>query len=187
VQKPYNIAHPQYNTTQPQCNTVQYNHAPLYNALRGDRAGYRGGGRARGGFGRGRGLVVCHNCQQLRHYAMECPLPPATCIYCLTSYHDTEECPTLLGKIQERRNYKNQNIQWISTEARDKGQNITIVTCGGAKIGNDTARQEPVQHQWVKKNVEPRRYFDAQNEKDTFKKSRQEFLKKDTASTSTVQ
>jgi hypothetical protein len=39
----------------------------------------------------------------------------------------------------------------------------------------------------VKKNVEPRRQFDAQNEKETFKQARQEFLKQDTASTSTAQ
>jgi hypothetical protein len=51
AQQPYNTAQPQYNTTQPQYNTTQYNQAPQYNAPRGDRAGYRGGGRARGGFG----------------------------------------------------------------------------------------------------------------------------------------
>jgi hypothetical protein len=39
----------------------------------------------------------------------------------------------------------------------------------------------------VKKNVEPRRQFDAQNEKETFKQVRQKFLKKDTVSTSTTQ
>jgi hypothetical protein len=39
--------------------------------LRGDQASYRGGGRERGGFGRGRGPVVCHNCQQPGHYARE--------------------------------------------------------------------------------------------------------------------
>jgi hypothetical protein len=44
AQQPYNTAQPQYNTTQPQYNTAQYNQAPQYNAPRGDRAGYRGGG-----------------------------------------------------------------------------------------------------------------------------------------------
>jgi hypothetical protein len=71
-----------------------------------------------------------------------------------------EECPTLLGKIQEKRNQNNQNVQWISAEARDEGRNINIVTCGGDKIGNNVVRQERVQHQWVKKNVEPRKQFD---------------------------
>jgi hypothetical protein len=44
TQQPYNNVQPQYNTTQPQYNVAQYNQAPYYNASRGDRAGYRGGG-----------------------------------------------------------------------------------------------------------------------------------------------
>jgi hypothetical protein len=83
-------------------------------------------------------------------------------MYCRASDHDTEECPTLLVKIQEKRNQNNQNVQWISAEARDEGQNINIVTRGGAKIGNDTVRQEPTQNQWVKKNTNQGRQFDAQ-------------------------
>jgi P2-related tail formation protein len=47
------------------------------------------------------------------------------------------ECPTLLVKIQEKRNQNNQNVQWISAEAREDGQNINIVTRGGTKTGND--------------------------------------------------
>jgi hypothetical protein len=100
-------------------------------------------------------------------------------MYCHASDHDTEECPTLLGKIQEKRNQNNQNVQWISAEVRDEGRNINIVTHGGAKTGNDAVQQEPVQHQWVKKNVEPRKQFDMQNEKEIFKQARQEFLKPD--------
>jgi hypothetical protein len=82
--------------------------------------GYRGGGQERGGFGRGRGLVVCHNCQKMGHYARECLLPPTTCMHCHASDHDTEECPTLLGKIQEKRNQHNQNVQWILVKVRDE-------------------------------------------------------------------
>jgi hypothetical protein len=99
-----------------------------------------------------------HSSPQLpksRHYARECPLPPATCMYCRARDHDTEECPTLLGKIQEKWNQKNQNVQWISAEARDDGRNINIVTHGGYKIGADVVRHDPTQHQWVKKNTEP--------------------------------
>jgi hypothetical protein len=59
--------------------------------------------------------------------------------------------------IQEKRNQKNQNVQWISVEARDEGWNINIVTHGGAKTGTDAVQQEPVQNQWVKKNIEPRK------------------------------
>jgi hypothetical protein len=54
----------------------------------------------------------------------------------------------------------------------DEGRNINIVTCRGDKIGNDAERQEPVQHQWVKNNIEPRKPFDAQNEKEIFKQAR---------------
>jgi hypothetical protein len=38
---------------------------------------------------------------------------------------------------------------------RDEGRNINIVMRGGAKIGDDVAKKEPVQHQWIKKNIEP--------------------------------
>jgi len=81
--------------------------------------------------------VVCHNCKQPRHYARECPLPPMTCMYCLASDHDTKECPTLLGKIHEKRNKKNHNVQWISVEVRDDRKNINIVMCRGDKTGNN--------------------------------------------------
>jgi hypothetical protein len=40
-------------------------------------------------------------------------------------------------------------------------RNINIVMHGGAKIGNDTVRQDLSQHQWVKNNVEPQKQFDA--------------------------
>jgi hypothetical protein len=82
-------------------------------------------------------------------------------MYCHASNHDTKECPTLLVKIQEKRNQNNQNVQWILAEERDEGWNINIVTCGGAKTENDAVQHEPVQHQLVKKNVEPRKKFDA--------------------------
>jgi hypothetical protein len=56
----------------------------------------------------------------------------------------------------------------------------------GAKIRDDAAKQEPIQHQWIKKNTEPTKRFDAEKEKVTFKEAKQEFLKKNVASTSTV-
>jgi hypothetical protein len=43
IRTPYKTM-PQYNTTQPQHNPTQYNQVPQYNAPRGDRIGYRGGG-----------------------------------------------------------------------------------------------------------------------------------------------
>jgi hypothetical protein len=62
-----------------------------------------------------------------------------------------------LGEIQEKRNKNNQNVQWILAESRDDRRNIDIVTHGGANIGNDVVRQDPEQHQWVKKNAEPQK------------------------------
>jgi hypothetical protein len=56
----------------------------------------------------------------------------------------------------------------------------------GAKTRPDSVRQDPTQHQWVKNNAKPHKPFDAQNEKETFKQARQEFLKPEIASTSTV-
>jgi hypothetical protein len=58
--------------------------------------------------------------------------------------------------------------------------------CGGDKIEVDVVRLELVQHQWVKKNIEPHRQFDAGKEKEIFKEARQIFLKKYVASTSTA-
>jgi len=89
---------------------------PQYNALQVDRASYRGGVRGRGGFGRGIVPAVCHNYQKIGNYAREYPIPPVTCMYSRASDHDTEDFPTLLGKIQDKRNKKIQNGQCCKSE-----------------------------------------------------------------------
>jgi hypothetical protein len=61
-------------------------------------------------------------------------------MYCRASDHDTEECPTLIVNIQEKRNQNNENVHWISAEERDDGRNINIVTRGGTKTGTDAVR-----------------------------------------------
>ena len=104
-------------------------------------------------------------------------------MYCRASDNDTKECPTLLVKIQEKRNQNNQNVQWISSETRDEGHNINIVTCRGAKTSIDAVRQEPVHNQWVKKNTEPKKQFNVHKEKEIFTEAWQEFQKEDTAPT----
>jgi hypothetical protein len=93
-------------------------------------------------------------------------------MYCRAVEHDTEDYPTLLGKIQEKMNQNKQNVQWISAEAKDDGNNINIITRGGVKTGADAAKQDPVQHQWVKKNTEPQTHFDVRKENETFKEAR---------------
>jgi hypothetical protein len=95
--------------------------------------------------------------------------------------------PNTFGENSRKRNQNNQNVQWISAEARDDGRNINIVTRGGAKTGDDVVRQDPTQHQWVKKNIESQKQFDVGKEKETFKEARQEFLTQDVASTSVAQ
>jgi hypothetical protein len=55
----------------------------------GNKGCYRGGVCEGSGFGGGRGLVVCHNCHKLRHYARDFPLPPTTCMYCHAVDHET--------------------------------------------------------------------------------------------------
>jgi hypothetical protein len=74
-----------------------------------------------------------------------------------------------LGNIQEKRNQNNHNVRWISEEVRDDGRNINIFIRGGSKTRNNAVRKYPSQHQWVKKNVEPKKQFDAENEKEIFK------------------
>jgi hypothetical protein len=59
--------------------------------------------------------------------------------------------------------------------------------CGGSKTRDDIVRQDPTQHQWMKKNVEPQKQFDVQNEKEIFNKDKQELLNLEIASTSTAQ
>jgi hypothetical protein len=44
VPPPFNPTQAQYNNAQPQYNPTQYNQVPQYNAPRGDRGGFRGGG-----------------------------------------------------------------------------------------------------------------------------------------------
>jgi hypothetical protein len=106
-------------------------------------------------------------------------------MYCHTTDHETKDCPTLLIKIQEKRNQNNQNVQWIVVENREEdGKKINIVTRGGAKTGDDATKQNQDIHQWVRKNAEPEQKFDAQKKKRPFKEARQDILKENIASTS---
>ena len=57
-------------------------------------------------------------------------------MYFHAAYHEIEECLILLVKIQDKRNQKNHNVQWIVVENKEEdGKNINIVIIVGAKIG----------------------------------------------------
>jgi hypothetical protein len=139
-----------------------------------NKGGLRGGGHGGRVFGGGRGLVVCHKCQKLGHYEIDYPYPPTTCMYCRATDHEIEDCPTLLIKIQDKRNQNNQNVQWIWVEKREEdGKNNNKVTIGGAKTGEDASKKYQDQYQWTRKNIHPKQNFDACKEKDIFKEAKQ--------------
>jgi hypothetical protein len=89
-----------------------------YNTLRGYHQGGRGGfrGRGRGGFGRGRELIIFYNCNQSGHSVQYFHNPCMTCTYCRQLDHMTEDCPHLITKWQEK---GNQNVQMIVVEEND--------------------------------------------------------------------
>jgi hypothetical protein len=99
---------------------------------------------------------VCHNCQKPGHYARECPQPIVACMYCCATDHEIKYCSKLLRKIQDKRNQNKHNVQWIMVEnIEEDGKNIKIVTRGGANIGEDVAKKDQYQYQWLKKNTSP--------------------------------
>ena len=90
-----------------------------------DGYGYRGstsvrgdfGGHGRGGMlGRGRGQVVCYNCNQVGHLARDYRNPTTICRYCRALENVIEQCPQLIAKIQEINSAPPQNIQMTTVE-----------------------------------------------------------------------
>jgi len=69
---------------------LQYN-----NTIRGYNQGRRGvfRGHKRGGFGRGRGPIICYNCNQLGHIVGDYLNPCTTCMYCRALDQATEDFP----------------------------------------------------------------------------------------------
>ena len=77
-------------------------------------------------------------------------------MYCHIADHKTKDCPTLIIKIQDKRNQNNQNVQWIRVENKEEdGKKINIVTRGGAKTREDATKKDMDEYQWVRKNTMP--------------------------------
>jgi len=112
--------------------------ASQYNTPRGYNQGGRGGfiGHKRGGFDRGRGPIICYNCNQPRHLARDCLNLYTTCKYCRQLDHTMEDFPQLIAKRKEKRNL---NVQMIAAEVCDQQPKIATVTHRGTRTRADVA------------------------------------------------
>jgi hypothetical protein len=68
---------------------MHYNAPTGYN--QGGKIGFRGCDS--GGFGRGRGPIICYNCNHPGNLARDCLNPYMTCTYFITLDHEMEDCP----------------------------------------------------------------------------------------------
>ena len=113
--------------------------------------------------GRGRGQVICYNCNQAVHVARDCQNPTTTCRYCRVVDHVIEQCPQLIAKIQERNGAHTQNVQMIAVEKRPVPA-INIVTRSGAIMQVQNMGKQP-NEAWVCKTLEKIPAFDIGIEK----------------------
>jgi hypothetical protein len=86
-----------------------------YNTLRGYNQGGRVGfiGQGRGGFGRGRGPIICYNCNQPGYLAGDCHNYCMACTYCRQLDHSTKYYSQLIMKWWEKMNH---NVHMIVEE-----------------------------------------------------------------------
>jgi hypothetical protein len=68
--------------------------------------------------------------------------------------HAIEDYPQLVVKWKAKGNQnRNRNIQKISTEIRDEGPKIIVVTCVGTKTGIDATNERKHVEKWVMKST----------------------------------
>ena len=148
-----------------------------------DGYGYRSGASGRGGFGghghggmvgRGRGQVVCYNCNQAGHLACDCRNPTTTCRYCRAVDHVIEQCPQLIAKIQEINSAPTQHIQMIFVKQRPAPA-INVVTRSGAMTHIQNKEKYP-DEAWVCKALVKAPAFDIEREKETFMAAKKDFV-----------
>ena len=94
--------------------------------------------------GRGRGQIVCYNCNQARNLARDCRNPTTTYGYCHAVDHVIEQCPQLIAKIQENNSGPTQNIQLIFVEQRPTTA-INVATRSGATTHIQNAQKHPAE------------------------------------------
>ena len=97
-----------------------------------------------GGFGHGRGQVICYNCGQPGNFSHDSQSPSKMCTYCKSFYHTVEQCLQLIVKwkaqtivnpnlVQNQNLNPNQKIHMIYVKLRET--RIVVVTRGGIVIG----------------------------------------------------
>ena len=128
---------------------------------------------------RGRGQVVCYNCNQARHLARDCRSPTTTCRYFQAVDHVIEQCPQLIAKIQERNSAPTQNIQLIVVEQRPV-PTINVVTRSGATTEVQNKEKQSTEA-WVRKAPEKIPAFDVEREKETFMEAKRDFADPNTS------
>ena len=123
--------------------------------------------------GRGRGQLVCYNCNQAGHLAHDCRNPTTTCRYCRVVDHVIEQCPQLIAKIQARQSTPTQNIQMISIEPRPTAI-VNVVTRSGATTHPQNTDKQPADA-WVRKAPIKIPTFDIIRERETFMEVKKDF------------
>ncbi len=123
--------------------------------------------------GRGRGQIICQNCNQLGHYARDFQNPTMTCQYYKVVDDVIEKCPQLIAKIQERNPSPTQNVQMITVKKRPIPA-LNVVTRSGVTTQVQNKRKQ-IEEPWVRKTLEKILAFDVRREKDTFMQARKDF------------